>query len=172
VAPAGTATVILVVTAPGVPGTIDNQARVASLVVDPQPANDAATEVTTVGIVDGDGDGVPDASDCAPGDPDLWATPGEATGLTFPSGGDPASMQWIAPTAPGGASVLYDLVRSPEPGSFVSAVCVAAGLAATSAGDPAVPTGKYHYLVRARNACGSNLGTRSDGTPRTAPACP
>jgi hypothetical protein len=121
---------------------------------------------------DGDGDGVPDGSDCAPTDPGAWAVPGEATDLLFHGGAAPGALGWNAPASPGGTSVLYDLLRSARADDFGTPTCVAPGITVTSASDPAVPATVFYYLVRARNACGGALGSRSDGTPRFAGACP
>jgi hypothetical protein len=123
------------------------------------------------GPADGDEDGVDDVSDCAPSDPDAWTVPGEATGLRFAAGSNTA-MEWSAPADPGGRNVRYDLLRSARPDDWSASVCLASGASATSAADAALPAGLFSYLVRARNACGGNLGARSDGTPRTAPLCP
>ena len=167
-----TAVVTLAVTAPGAPGSIVNQAWITTFVADDQAANDTTTEATLVGSPDTDGDGVADGSDCAPGDPAVWAVPGEARSLTFPSGADTTMMEWLPPLSPGGTLVSYDLLRSAEPGDVWGAACVASGLTTTAASDPAVPAVSWFYLVRARNACGGNLGAASDGTPRAGAACP
>ena len=123
------------------------------------------------GTADGDGDGVADASDCAPSDPDAWAVPGEATGLRFTPGSS-TTLEWTAPADPGGRNVRYDLLRSARPDDWSASVCLASNTTATSAADAVLPAGLFSYLVRARDACGGNLGARSDGTPRTAPVCP
>ena len=123
------------------------------------------------GPVDGDGDGVADASDCAVTDPEAWTVPGEATGLRFAPGSSTA-LEWTQPADPGGTMVRYDLLRSARPDDWSGGLCLAVGATATLAADSAQPTGLFFYLVRARNACGGNLGARSDGTLRVAPACP
>jgi hypothetical protein len=68
--------------------------------------------------------------------------------------------------------VLYDVLRSPAGSDFQTATCLATGTAATSITDAAVPAAALYYLVRSRNSCGGNLGTRSDGTPRVGAPCP
>ena len=141
-------------------------------VVDPVAGNNNSTESMTVGSADSDGDGVPDASDCSPGDGTLWAVPSEATDLIFPNAADPALLQWRAPSSPGGTVVRYDLLRSAVPASFSSAVCLAADITSTTATDLTPPTAILYFLVRSENPCGGNLGTRSDGAPRTAGSCP
>ncbi len=122
--------------------------------------------------IDADGDGVLDAQDCAPSDPAVWAAPGEATALNFADPSDLALLRWLAPTDPGGTGLLFDLLRSGRADDFAAPFCVARDATATSARDVERPTRVFDYLVRARNACGANLGKRSDGTPRTAGSCP
>jgi uncharacterized repeat protein (TIGR01451 family) len=172
IAAGGIATVSLVVTAPASNATIANLARVQTAVIDTNSANDASTETTTVGAADADQDGVPDASDCAPNNNAAWAIPGEATALVFPTVANKTAMQWNAPAAPGGTTVIYDLVRSTLAGNFSASTCVATNVTATSASDPASPGAAFFYLVRAENVCGGNLGTSSSGSPRNAGSCP
>jgi uncharacterized repeat protein (TIGR01451 family) len=168
----GSATVAIVVSAPPTPGSMVNKAAIAASTIDPNPSNDTAQVSTTVGAPDADGDGVPDATDCAPGDGTAWALPGEATGVIFPTPGNNATLQWSAPAAPGGTIVRYDLLRSASKSDFSSATCVASGVTATSGNDATVPSSVLYYLVRSRNACGGNLGASSGGVPRTGAACP
>jgi len=162
--------VTVVIAAPITPGLITNVARVSMAVRDASPGNDAASETTQVGSSDSDADGYPDASDCAPSNPSVWAVPGEAIGPLFPSG--KSLLQWAAPSAPGGLAVQYDLLRSGVASNFLSPVCVASNLAATTASDPAIPGAVFFYLVRSENVCGGNLGMRAGGTPRTGGSCP
>jgi hypothetical protein len=122
--------------------------------------------------LDSDGDAVPDAADCAPADPTTWSVPGDPTGLMFPTAADTSLLQWSSPSEAGGTAVRFDLLRSTLAGSFGLPVCPATNLTATSANDPAVPGAIFFYLVRSRNSCGGNAGTRSDGTPRAAGSCP
>jgi hypothetical protein len=121
---------------------------------------------------DGDGDGAPDATDCAPEDPAAWAVPGEATDLMLAGPPSATSLAWAAPASPGGRTLLYDVLRSAAKDDFTSPACVARDGAAATAADGALPVQVFYYLVRAKNACGGNVGARSDGTPRIAGACP
>jgi hypothetical protein len=115
--------------------------------------------------------------DCSDGDGSVWGIPGEATNVLLAS--NKQSLTWTAPVVLGGtpASILYDTIRSSNPADFVgSATCVESNDGPnTSAVDPATPSPgeRFSYLVRAQNACGEGTpGTRSNGTPRTARACP
>jgi uncharacterized repeat protein (TIGR01451 family) len=163
------ATVNVVVTAPVVPGSLTNSVRVSTAVVDPASLNDTSTETTTVGS-DGDGDGVPDTTDCAPSDPAVWAVPGEAGGLVFAAGG--TLLQWSAPIVPGGSVVRYDLLRSASPVDWDTPICLTTQTTPTTATDATAPGRVFYYLVRSGNVCGGNLGKGPGGAPRTAGPCP
>ena len=64
--------------------------------------------------------------------------------------------------------------RSGVASDFSTPVCVGKDGTATGGSDANNPSegAAYLYLVRAKNACGGNLGTRSDGSPRHGGACP
>lgn len=121
-----------------------------------------------------DGDGVADAADCAPSNSILWSAPTVVTNLHL-SGNLPTSLNWIP--ASGGLPMNYDVLRSTTPSDFsvAHAVCVESDGTNVSASDntarPATGTA-YFYLVRAENACGSNMGTSSAGLPRVGRSCP
>jgi uncharacterized repeat protein (TIGR01451 family) len=166
----GSADVTVIVAAPVTEGPITNLARASMAVRESSPGNETTSETTQVRSTDSDGDGVSDASDCAPSNPSVWAAPGEALGLLFPSG--KTLLQWSVPSAPGGVAVQYDLLRSGTASNFLSPACVASNITATSASDPTVPGAVFFYLVRSENVCGGNLGMRSGGTPRTGGSCP
>ncbi|MCI0408648.1 MAG: DUF11 domain-containing protein, partial [Acidobacteria bacterium] len=165
------ASVSIVSVAPATPGLVINTARITSAVIDTIPGNDTSSEISTI-AADGDGDGVPDPADCSPGNASVWAVPGEATALSFPNPSDPTLLQWSPPASPGGTQVIYDLLRSSSSAGFLTPTCLTSGTTATSANDSAIPGAVFYYLVRSENACGGNLGTRSDGTPRAAGSCP
>ena len=77
-----------------------------------------------------------------------------------------------APLEPGAAVIGYHLLRSPEAGDFGAAVCTLTG-ASTAATHHGVPASGalFHYLVRAQNRCGENLGLDSAGQPRSGASC-
>jgi hypothetical protein len=115
--------------------------------------------------------------DCNDGDGSVWGIPGESTNVLL--GSNKQTITWIAPGFLGGTagSVVYDTIRSSNPADFVaSATCVESNDGPdTSSLDAATPSAgvRFSYLVRAQNTCGEGtLGTRSNGTPRTARACP
>ena len=66
------------------------------------------------------------------------------------------------------AHELIDVLRADGAQGFMSPMCVATDITATSAADPAPPASgnAYYYLVVAKNACGTSLGAGSDGNPR------
>jgi choice-of-anchor B domain-containing protein len=119
-------------------------------------------------LLDGDADGTANADDCAPGDDTVWSSPAPARALTV-SEAAIDNLSWSAPVSPGAVSVTYDLLRSGDPGDFMSGVCMGSGTS-TTATDAAIPASGmvWHYLVRVENGCGANLGSAS----RQAATCP
>src|SRR6266581_1873160 len=138
------------------------------------------------GCPDSDGDGFPQpnflcpassAFDCDDGNGQVWSTPGEVRDLLLAA--NAPTLFWSAPASLGGASVLYDTIRSQVAGDFdASGVCVESNdgldMQATDALLPA-PGRAFFYLVRAENSCPSGqgpLGFRSNGQPITGRGCP
>jgi hypothetical protein len=128
---------------------------------------------------DVDSDGVPDGSDCASGDGQAWAVPGEVTGLLLSHVGGPVgttTLDWTAPASLGGVSVVYDTVASSQAGDFSGGACVESNDGAdTTAIDGTVLAGSevLYFVVRAGNACSEGIsGADSFGTPRIVVACP
>lgn len=119
---------------------------------------------------DGDGDGVPDAVDCAPADATAWDLPGPATDLGF--GGDREQLTWLAPAAPGGTGLRYDLLRSTTSDGFGAPTCLEWSTPETESIDASVPRPLFAYLVRSHNACGGGAGSDSAGRARETGACP
>jgi hypothetical protein len=84
----------------------------------------------------------------------------------------------LPPSRPGAASVVYDVLRSPDASDFVGpASCLEADDTDRSAvdHDAPAPGNVFHYLVRVENGCpgGSGaLGSDSAGVPRTGIGCP
>jgi photosystem II stability/assembly factor-like uncharacterized protein len=128
-------------------------------------------------VPDRDLDGVNNLEDCAPDDEGAFALPGELSGLLFQD--DAQTLEWN-PVQPGaGSGTVHDVLRGAleelPVGAGASELCVASGVAGTSASDAAEPPseGGFWYLVRARNACGAGTyGSDSTGSERTSSACP
>jgi N-acetylneuraminic acid mutarotase len=146
----------------------------------------------TTFYLDSDGDGIGDSGestvscsqpagyspvpqDCNDSDPAAWQTPSEARDLLSV---DNATFSWQPPAAPGGSAIVYDVLRSADRADFVTtAECIATDSSSTLAVDPALPPpgGIYYYLVRAQSGCvpgEGELGTSSNGTPRSGRHCP
>jgi WD40 repeat protein len=117
--------------------------------------------------VDRDGDGVPDESDCAPGEPGSFAAPVEVSFLfaSKPPGGAGAiaDLSWtdLAPVT--GSAVRYDVATGVitelwADRGFARATCLATDVTLPSLRDdrtaPRTSDG-WWYLPRARNSCGS-----------------
>lgn len=128
---------------------------------------------------DDDDDLVADGLDCAPLDDTAWSTPGEARALRLSHvGGDggTSTLNWLAPTNPGGTVLVYDAVSTFDPTNFGGgASCIENDSADTQSTDTFSPLpGELIYmLVRAENVCDSGgVGAASNGAPRTARNCP
>jgi hypothetical protein len=98
-------------------------------------------------------------------------TPGGIDAGDLDGDGD-LDVAYSAPGRPGAALPRFDVLRSAAPADFTAATCVESGGADRVASDGQLPAPLFAYLVRVRNACGGNAGTRSDGTPRAGAACP
>jgi hypothetical protein len=122
--------------------------------------------------IDGDGDGVANGADCAPGDAGAWTAPSAVTDLRLSRG--TTGFSWSQPVS--GSGAVYDLLRSQQSIDFWNATCITSDLPQTSApaawdSDPR-PGQAFFYLVRAHSPCGTApMGTRSNGTPRQGTAC-
>ena len=122
--------------------------------------------------LDGDGDGVANAADCAPGDAGAWTAPSAVTDLRLRR--DEPGFSWSQPVS--GSGAVYDLLRSTRSSDFWNASCIASDIPQTSApaawdGVP-LPGQAFFYLVRAHSPCGTApLGSASNGMPRQGTAC-
>jgi subtilisin family serine protease len=121
---------------------------------------------------DADGDGVNNDADCAPANSGLWGPPDPAVDLEAIQGAFVTSFAWTAPTDAGATALRYDLLRGTDANNFSSPTCIVSNISTTAASDGADPQALFFYLVRAINACGTNLGSSSGGTPRSGGACP
>lgn len=126
-------------------------------------------------LSDADADAHAAMDDCDDANAAIWAAPSEARDLRWDS--DRRTLLWSAPADAGGTpDPVYDTLRSSSANGFPSAECIESGgrdLRTRDASEP-LPSAAFFYLVRADNACPGqgNLGSRSDGTARSAPACP
>lgn len=112
--------------------------------------------------------------DCNDDDPDVWALPEEVTNLLFT---DPITLIWSTPSAPGGSSILFDLIQSPDPAAFAAGICSASNLSASSTlvPDTPPPGGVDSFLVRGVNNCPAHDGSSGvDSQPneRAVITCP
>jgi subtilisin family serine protease len=123
-------------------------------------------------VGDGDGDGADNLSDCAPANGGLWSPPGPAGGLELTRNSLTTVLSWDAPASAGGNTVRYDVLRSIVSSDFSTASCLASGTLSKIFFDSVKPASVFYYLIRSTNACGSNLGSGSDGNPRSGPDCP
>jgi hypothetical protein len=149
--------------------------------------NVTETKLRTTGCVDLDDDGYGQANqadclspiaDCNDSNPFAWGTPGEAQNLLFTSN---TTLVWDPPATAGAplAALLYDTLRSTQPGDFVgAAACLESDAGPdTTASDPASPAvgHGFFYLVRAQTSCPAGqgpLGYDSQGNPRVGISCP
>jgi hypothetical protein len=119
---------------------------------------------------DRDGDGAPNAIDCAADDSSAFSIPSPAHTLVMAG----STLNWATPVIPGGLGLRYDLLRSESATGFSAPQCVVSNTASEIANDATTPNAgeSFFYLVRAKNSCGGNLGTHSSGAPRSAGGCP
>jgi hypothetical protein len=127
----------------------------------------------------GSGDPVnPDGNDADrdDGNTDAWAVPGEVLDIVL---SDKATLDWSPSSDLGGTSVVYDTIRSEDPGDFVTAaVCVESDAGPDTTADVSPDPGAaivYYFLTRAENTCPSGvgtLGTDSDSVDRSGRNCP
>ena len=112
--------------------------------------------------VDTDGDGVLECEgDCDLANQEVWATPGEVTGLLLHEVAGVTSLSWTPPTRLGCVVPRYDTLRSMVPNDFMTAaVCIEADGTDTSSVDPDLPPpgSIAFYLVRCENDCPSGQG--------------
>ena len=135
------------------------------------------TSVTIKPVFDSDGDGVGNASDCAPADPGAFAIPGLLSGDAF--GSDNETFSWTSAAPSSGSATVHDVMRGAlrefPVGAGASEICLASDLAGASITDATLPaTGRgFYYLARGRNVCGTGTyGFATSGAERTSAACP
>jgi len=135
------------------------------------------TAIILEALADIDGDGVSNASDCAPIDPTAWALPAEIAGVGFSLNGQ--TLSWGSLAVQAGPATVYDVMRGLiaqlPTGGGAAETCLTSDTAATQIIDattPAIGAG-FYYLTRGANVCGvGTYGNRSNGAPRVTPICP
>jgi hypothetical protein len=126
-----------------------------------------------------DGDGRPDALDCAPREGGVWAAPGAITGLMpdYLISVGLTQLAWDSQAVTAGPDTRYDVVTGlaselKADGDFHRAFCLADDLSDTPYFDFRAPPlqDAFYWLVRAENVC----GTATWGRPEldTASPCP
>jgi len=132
--------------------------------------------------LDRDGDGrTVGFGDCDDGNPLVWSTPAEVTGvrLSHDLGSGMTQLQWT-PAAGGATAPVYDAIRSSNPADFAAgSTCIESDGQDTSATDGTSPglQAVFFYQVRAENSCPSGLGQgplgkNSAGQERSGRLCP
>jgi glucose/arabinose dehydrogenase len=159
-----------------VPDSVDN----CPAIPNPAQTNNDGDTLGDACDPDDDNDAVDDAADCRPLDSQLWAIPGEATGLrterSAPGSGS-TTVTWNPPASPGGSAIAYECAVSPLAGDFSSptAACLESGDGSDpTALDPSSPdAGQTRFvLVRAVNACGRGSAGAGSGGDRALRTCP
>jgi PKD repeat protein len=124
--------------------------------------------------LDDDADGVPDAQDCAPLDPNVTGPPGDV-GDSLLLGPGPGDIAWTAVPEAGAYNVYRGHAASGLPFTYDHA-CLTARWPGTASSDTEAPASGelFYYLVSAWNACGEGtLGASSSGQAVPNPsACP
>ena len=132
---------------------------------------------------DGDGDGIPNISDCAPTNAAVWDLPLEISNLSVDRtpdglGGFTTSLSWVDQEQLAGPGTVYDLIvqelaGSASPPPWTTATCLAPNLPLGPFSEPAPdpPIGMARlYLARAENVCAA--GTYGNYNPGLVPSPP
>ncbi len=123
---------------------------------------------------DSDQDGIADACDCAPNDPETYSSPAETIQIAFQDAG---TLTWTDLSPQAGAAITYNLLSGNAQaggGPLPGALCAGSGLTSNIVDIPGVPDlGKADwYLVQAENNCGvTGVGSSSSGVKRPFTTC-
>jgi hypothetical protein len=129
--------------------------------------------------IDADLDGYGAACDCNDQEADEWNPPSEIPNLKFTN---KTALTWGQPIDPGSIEVmLFDVMRQPAPLTYTTSYsCLRGSLTVATTTDTQTPPpgGVFNYQVAGKNECVTvqnrpeDLGTSSDGRPRTGVSCP
>jgi hypothetical protein len=127
-------------------------------------------------VADSDGDGTPNAADCAPLDGTVESPASEVAGLQVLQTAGPAQVSWTSQDGAAGSATDYDVVAGDlgalrASGTYAAALCAVDDHADTPFLDAAVVgsgEGRY-WLVRACNGCNLSGCTFGDGSGVTDP---
>jgi hypothetical protein len=138
---------------------------------------------TNLARPDGDADGIPNITDCAPADAGAYVAPLEVANLVVDRvpdglGGFTINITWADQGLLVGPATVYDVVvqdlsGSATPPPYTTAGCLAPDLASAATTDPSAdpPEGEARiYLARATNVCAD--GTYGNFNPGSVPAPP
>jgi subtilisin family serine protease len=134
--------------------------------------------VEGISMPDGDGDGMVDPYDCAPGDGGSFALPTEIRNLRWQPDG--IRLEWDSEAFNCGPAVVYDVLRGwvdelPFGSGGAGAICLADSTSDNFVDEHSAPDPGQSlcYLVRGANACGtSSYGVGSIVGDRDSSVCP
>jgi len=144
----------------------------------PVDGNGDGTSVVDIGayefqIPDTDGDGVPDAQDCAPLVNSVWSAPGPVGATLLAGGGSPFSLSWTkVPQAN-----VYNLYRGTISGAFsFNHGCFQPASPDLTVQDASLPPigSAFYYLISAVNSCAESclgLNAAACEIPPGSPIC-